>query len=50
MRPELAAIQARRDRELRSELAADRGGPRALAGSEDPATGWCYLERGASSC
>ena len=45
MRPELAAIQARRDRELRSELAADRGVTRALARFEDRASGWGFRQR-----
>lgn len=45
MRPEIAAIQARRDRELRSELAADRGVVKALARFEDRASGWGFRQR-----
>jgi Zn-dependent protease with chaperone function/uncharacterized tellurite resistance protein B-like protein len=45
MRPEIAAIQARRDRELRSELVADRGVTRALARFEDRASGWGFRQR-----
>jgi len=45
MRPPIAAIQARRDRELRSELAADRGVLKALARFEDRASGWGFRQR-----
>jgi len=45
MRPPIAAIQARRDRELRNELAADRGVLKALARFEDRASGWGFRQR-----
>jgi Zn-dependent protease with chaperone function/uncharacterized tellurite resistance protein B-like protein len=45
MRAEIAAIQARRDRELRGELASDRGVQRALTRFEDRASGWGFRQR-----
>ena len=45
MREEISAIQARRDRELRGELAVDRGVQRALARFEDRASGWGFRQR-----